>query len=107
MAERIESGNKIAEPVNQVAGTNYIPPKSKGTKRLFKNPVLEKLSRTHIAIPLTVFSIYALSLLYWSITHTTLSAGSTLGLFAFGFLSFTLVEYLVHRYIYHVSTHTE
>jgi len=82
-------------------------PKNKGSKQLFKNPVLEKLSRTHISIPLTIFGIYSVGLLYWSVTHTTLSVGTTVGLFFIGLLVFTLVEYLVHRYVYHISTHTE
>ncbi len=29
-----------------------LKPKHQGSRQLFKNPVLEKLSRTHIAIPL-------------------------------------------------------
>src|SRR5690606_24395036 len=86
---------------------NRIPPKNKGTKKLFENPILEKLSRTHISIPLSIFGIYAVSLLYWSVTHTTLTAGKTVLLFFLGFLSFTFVEYLLHRYVYHLSTHTE
>src|SRR5687768_4289085 len=105
MAEVIESGKKIAEP-DLEPGTNYIPPKNKGTKQLFRNPVLEKLSRTHISVPLTIFAVYSISLLYWSVSHTSLTAGSTVGLFVLGFLSFTFVEYLVHRYVYHLSTHT-
>ena len=103
MGEGIETGSKI-EFNNQ---SRYIPPKNKGTRTLFRNPILEKLSRTHIAVPLTVFAVYAVSLLYWSVTHTSLSAGTTIGMFILGFLSFTLVEYLVHRYVYHLSTHTE
>jgi len=106
MAEGIDSGKKIADP-GQIPGTSYIPPKNKGTKKLFENPVLEKLSRTHISVPLTIFALYAVTLLYWSVTHTNLTAGTTIGLFFLGFLSFTFVEYLVHRYVYHLSTHTE
>ena len=107
MEESITSGKKVAEPGSQVPGKNYIPPKNKGTKTLFENPILEKLSRTHISVPLTIFGLYSLSLLYWSVTHTSLSAGNTIGLFFLGFVSFTFVEYMVHRYVYHVSTHTE
>ena len=107
MAEGITSGKNNAEPDSQAPGKNYIPPKNKGTKKLFKNPILEKLSRTHISIPLTVFAIYAVALLYWSVTHTSLAAGTTVGLFFLGFISFTFVEYLIHRYVYHLSTHTE
>lgn len=107
MAEIIASGKKTIEPGNKGPGKEFIHPKNKGTKKLFNNPILEKLSRTHISVPLTIFMTYASSLLYWSITYTFLSAGTTTGLFFLGFISFTWVEYMVHRYVYHMSTYTE
>jgi sterol desaturase/sphingolipid hydroxylase (fatty acid hydroxylase superfamily) len=82
-------------------------PKNKGTKQLFKNPVLEKLSRTHISVPLTIFFSYAAILLYWSITHTSLSPWATIGMFVLGVISFTWVEYNVHRYVFHMQTYTK
>jgi sterol desaturase/sphingolipid hydroxylase (fatty acid hydroxylase superfamily) len=84
-----------------------IVPKNKGTQKLFQNPVLEKLSRTHIAVPLTIFSLFSGGLLAWSITHTTLSAATTIGLFVLGLLAFTWVEYVVHRYVFHMKTYNE
>jgi sterol desaturase/sphingolipid hydroxylase (fatty acid hydroxylase superfamily) len=84
-----------------------ISPKHKGTKQLFKNPVLEKLSRTHIAIPLVIFFIYSSTLLYWSIIHTTLSVWATVGMFFVGAIAFTWVEYIVHRYVFHMKTYTK
>lgn len=81
-------------------------PKNKGSKQLFKNPVLEKLSRTHISIPLTIFFTYSAVLLYWSITHTALSSGLTAAMFLLGFVSFTWVEYAMHRYVFHMGTFT-
>jgi sterol desaturase/sphingolipid hydroxylase (fatty acid hydroxylase superfamily) len=82
-------------------------PKNKGTKQLFKNPVLEKLSRTHISIPLTIFFTYSAVLLYWSVTHTALSPGVTIAMFLLGFVSFTWVEYITHRYVFHMGTFTK
>jgi sterol desaturase/sphingolipid hydroxylase (fatty acid hydroxylase superfamily) len=84
-----------------------IQPKNKGTKQLFQNPILERLSRTHIAVPLTIFFVYSTGLLYWSITHTSLSAGITVGMFVIGFITFTWIEYMVHRYVFHMGTFTE
>ena len=105
MAEGFTPETKSRESGN--TGRSHVPPKNKGTKTLFQNPILEKLSRTHISVPLIVFAAYAISLLYWSTTHTSLSVGTTVGMFFLGFLSFTFVEYLVHRYVYHISTHSE
>ncbi len=84
-----------------------IKPQNTGTKRLFKNPILEKLTRTHIVVPVVVFFLYASALLYWSVTHTSLSVYTTVGMFFLGALTFTWVEYMVHRYIFHMSTETE
>jgi sterol desaturase/sphingolipid hydroxylase (fatty acid hydroxylase superfamily) len=81
-------------------------PKNKGTKQLFRNPVLERLSRTHIAVPLVIFGLYAAALLYWSISHTSLSAGVTIVMFVLGAISFTWLEYVVHRYVFHMKTFT-
>ncbi len=83
-----------------------IKPQNKGTKKLFKNPVLEKLSRTHISVPLIIFFFYTSALLYWNATHTSLSLLETIGLFFAGVLSFTWVEYMVHRYVFHMKTYT-
>lgn len=84
-----------------------IKPKIKGTRKLFKNPILEKLSRTHIAVPLVIFAVYSGALLYWNITHTSLSILQTLGLFLFGALSFSWVEYMVHRHVFHMKTFSD
>ncbi len=79
---------------------------NKGTKTLFDNPIIERLSRTHISIPLVLFTLYSSGLLYWSVANTALSVGTTVGLFFTGLLTFTLVEYLAHRYIFHMGTYT-
>lgn len=83
-----------------------VKPKNSGTKILFKSPILEKLSRTHISVPLTIFGAFSVALLFWSATHTTLSVGLTVGLFFTGVLAFTWVEYMVHRYVFHMGTYT-
>ena len=81
-------------------------PQQKGTKQLFENPILEKLSRTHIAIPLVIFTVYSAGLLYWNITHTSLSFLVSLAMFFLGLIAFTWVEYLIHRYLFHMNTYT-
>lgn len=84
-----------------------IKPQNKGTRQLFQNPILEKLSRTHISVPLIIFFLYSSGLLYWSVTHTSLSMGTTVAMFFLGIISFSWVEYMVHRYVFHMSAATE
>jgi sterol desaturase/sphingolipid hydroxylase (fatty acid hydroxylase superfamily) len=82
-------------------------PKNKGSKQLFTNPILEKLSRTHIAVPLVIFFSYAAALLYWNVTYTNQSAWVTISMFVAGVIAFTWVEYNVHRYVFHMRTYTQ
>ena len=83
-------------------------PHNKGTKKLFENKILEKLTRTHIAIPISMFIIYSGALLYYSITSIgSLTGLETTGLFFAVFFVFTLVEYVMHRYLFHIGTSTK
>ncbi len=85
-----------------------VTPKNKGRKQLFKNQFLEKLTRTHIAIPISIFVIYSALLLVYSIyTVRTLTIGQTVMFFFIGFFTFTLAEYLMHRFLFHIDTSTK
>jgi len=84
-----------------------VKPQNKGTRQLFSNPIIEKLSRTHIAVPLVIFFTYASGLLYWNIKNTNLAAVTTMILFFTGVIAFTWVEYMVHRYVFHLKPYTE
>jgi sterol desaturase/sphingolipid hydroxylase (fatty acid hydroxylase superfamily) len=84
-----------------------VKPQNKGTKQLFKSPVLEKLSRTHISVPLAVFFSYSAILLYWSVANTALPAWLTIALFFTGMVFFTWVEYLMHRYVFHMEVYNQ
>ena len=86
---------------------NEVKPQHTGTRQLFKNPILEQLSRTHIAVPLVVFAVYSTVLLYWNITHTSLSASTATLIFVLGVVTFTWVEYNVHRYLFHMAIYTK
>ncbi|MDU0369773.1 sterol desaturase family protein [Hymenobacter endophyticus] len=83
-----------------------IRPKHKGSARLFENPVLERLTHTHIAGPLSIFFAVAAVSLYYSLSRGLLTGLSAFGLFLGGWFLFTLVEYLMHRFLYHMNTDT-
>ena len=83
-----------------------VKPKHAGKKQLFDNPLLERLTRTHIAVPITIFVFFALGLLYYAFRMAALPGWLIGVLFLAGLLTFTLAEYLMHRYVFHMSTHT-
>ncbi len=74
---------------------------------LFENKWLDRLTRTHVAIPVTMFFLYALGLIYYSKIATALSNWQIAGLFFGGWFLFTFAEYMFHRYLYHIEPTTE
>ena len=72
-----------------------------GPSDLFENKLLNRLTRTHTAIPVTLFFLYAAGLLYYSKVATELSNWTIVGLFFAGIFVFTFVEYAMHRWLYH------
>jgi sterol desaturase/sphingolipid hydroxylase (fatty acid hydroxylase superfamily) len=78
-----------------------------GAHRLFSNPLLEKLSRTHISVPVSLFVLYAIALCVWNAKFTSLSVSISILLFFVGWLTFSWVEYQVHRHIFHLETYSQ
>ncbi len=87
--------------------TKHKRPKHKGSPKLFNNPVLEKLTHTHISMPLIIFTVIAAALIYYGIVEKGFQAPQMILLFAAGMLFFTLIEYIMHRYFYHMPATTE
>ncbi|MDF2457331.1 MAG: fatty acid hydroxylase [Cytophagaceae bacterium] len=82
-------------------------PKHTGTKQIFENPLLEKLSRTHIAVPISMFLLISAGLLYTAVQYTTLQTGAVVALFFGGLLFWTFMEYVLHRFVFHMEPTTE
>lgn len=81
-------------------------PKHNGTGTIFNNPILEKLTRTHISLPLIVFSAISSYLIYRGSTVYGLTVYQHIALFVAGYMAFTLVEYLMHRFVFHMDEST-
>jgi len=81
-------------------------PENSGTERLFRNPFLEKLTRTHISVPIIIFIVYAASLVTFNIINSSVPVLLSIALFFLGWIFFSWVEYQVHRRVFHLSTNT-
>jgi sterol desaturase/sphingolipid hydroxylase (fatty acid hydroxylase superfamily) len=75
------------------------------TARMFKSDFMEKLSHVHPAVPHLIFIPVILGMLYWSY-QLDVPAGRAALLFLAGVLIWTLTEYVVHRFIFHVDAAT-
>ena len=82
-------------------------PKHKGSPKLFNNPILEKLTHTHISFPLIIFFVIATALIYYGIIEKGFEVPLMVLLFFAGFFFFTFIEYIAHRYLYHIPATTE
>ena len=83
-----------------------IKPHTQGTKSLFKNKFLEWLTRTHIAVPLILFFVISASLMSYGFNESYITVAGSVLLFLLGVLIFTLVEYMIHRHIFHLAPKT-
>ncbi|MGB3468748.1 MAG: sterol desaturase family protein [Cyclobacteriaceae bacterium] len=81
-------------------------PKNSGSGTVFKNPVLERLTKTHIAVPLILFGIISTVLFTYGIIEGYFNPIVGVGIFFAGFLSFTLIEYIMHRFVFHLTPKT-
>jgi len=80
--------------------------RNKGQARIFKNQYLEMLTKTH---PLVIWGMYLpviCFLLYYSFIKAGFTWPSILLLFISGILSWTLFEYLMHRFAFHYVAHS-
>lgn len=80
---------------------------NKGSKRLYSNPFLESLTRTHFLIPVTFYYLLSAVIISYILWHSLVNIISITWIFFVGALLFTLVEYFIHRYIFHFNSRTE
>lgn len=69
--------------------------------RLFKSPLLERLTHVHPAVPFLYWSPIICFMLYRGWNVHGMSALSMILLGIFGIMTWTLVEYVLHRYVFH------
>jgi len=73
------------------------------TVRMFKSDFMESLSRVHPSVPLIIFVPVILYMLYLSIFDFKIGILSIVGLIVFGLFIWTITEYLLHRFIFHLE----
>ena len=81
-------------------------PDNYGSAQIFSNPVLERISRTHISIPITLFLAISSVSLYYGVTATSIPFGFGLAVAVLGIIAFTFVEYMMHKHFFHMEPDT-
>jgi len=75
--------------------------------RLFENPILERLSHVHPVVPLLVWAPVAAWLIWRAVALHGIGLAGLIGIGAAGLATWTLAEYLLHRYVFHFEPKTE
>jgi 4-hydroxysphinganine ceramide fatty acyl 2-hydroxylase len=81
--------------------------KNQGTTSLFENRVLEALTRTHFAFPVTMYLVVSVVILIYAAFRTDLEMWNALYMVPLGLITFSLVEYCIHRFVFHFHPTTE
>ena len=81
-------------------------PDNYGSAQIFSNPVLERISRTHISIPITLFLAISSVSLFYGVTATSIHFGFGLAVAVLGIVAFTFVEYMMHKHFFHMEPDT-
>jgi 4-hydroxysphinganine ceramide fatty acyl 2-hydroxylase len=81
-------------------------PNNLGSAHMFSNPMIERMSRTHISIPITMFLVLSCISYYVGYTETKISIGTGLLISLGGLVFFTFVEYMMHKYFFHMDHDT-
>ncbi|MCL6261634.1 sterol desaturase family protein [Aquiflexum sp. TKW24L] len=81
-------------------------PDNTGSAHMFENPLLEKLSRTHILVPITMFFLVSAICLYSAVTITNIKFGIGILVLLSGIFAFTFVEYMMHKHFFHMEPDT-
>lgn len=82
-------------------------PNHTGTKNMFDNPVLEKLTRTNAFVPITMYYVIPVFLMTYGYLYAEVPGLRLVLLFFGGAFFFTFLEYVLHRYLFHMDTDTE
>lgn len=76
------------------------------TVRMFRSDMLEFFSHVHPATPIVLFAPLTIYFLYVALAQRRMSILLVAGLFVAGVLTWTLLEYVIHRWLFHYEPKT-
>ncbi len=85
----------------------YLRPRAQGECELHKNPTLNRIARTPVWLPWAVYLPIIALIIAFAIFKVGVNVWSVITLFFAGWFTWTLTEYVVHRFLYHTQTNWE
>lgn len=78
-----------------------------GEAQIFKNPLLESLTKTNPTSNVIVYGLSLLLLAYYAFEIVGVNLYAFLSLFVLGVFFWTFAEYMLHRYLFHWVGHSK
>ena len=75
----------------------------KGQGKIFENGFLERLTKSNPKKTIVFYSLVISAFIFLSIKYTRLSISETIELYVSGLFTWTLMEYLLHRFVFHID----
>ena len=72
-----------------------------GQATIFKNPFLESLTKSNMKVNVVVYGFVVLALIYVALYVIKIPLLQFVSIFTFALLSWTLAEYILHRFLFH------
>lgn len=71
--------------------------------KIFDNGLLEKLTKSNPKVTITFYSFLIAFFFFLNYKYNNISFGATLGFYIAGLLTWTLMEYILHRFLFHID----
>lgn len=71
--------------------------------KIFENGILEKLTKSNPKLTITFYSLLIATFFYLNYRYNTISLEVTLGFYIGGLITWTLMEYILHRFLFHID----
>ena len=97
----------LAFKKGEVKLPEHLMPRKELRGKLFNNPLMERLTRSSIFVPILMHVIINTFLIWYAISRLEIGAGTAALLFVGGFFFWTFAEYMVHRFLYHTESNSE
>ena len=82
-------------------GTKVTTEHHRGKATIFKNPLLESLTKTNLISNIIIYGLVVLIFIYYALINKGISASVFLSLFSFAIFFWTFTEYILHRFLFH------
>lgn len=82
----------------------HLKPRKELTGKMYESAFMERITRTPIWVPQIMWVAIGAIFIWFSVSKMALNPYTVIILVLSGFVTWTLTEYLVHRFLYHTET---